>query len=370
MLGHELRNPLAPILTALQLMTLRRGNGERERAVIDRQVRHLMRLVDDLLDVSRISRGKIELRHRTVDLADIVGTAIETASPLLEERHHHLTVDVPRGLLVRGDPTRLAQVMSNVVSNAAKYTEPRGHLRIGGQRTGDAIELKVKDDGIGIPADMLDRVFDMFAQDRQAIDRVHGGLGLGLTIAKSLVEMHGGSVRALSEGPGKGSEFVIRLPAATDASAGAAEPWPVENAVIARARRRILVVDDNVDAARLMAEALEAVGHEIRLAFDGPGALDAAVSFKPDVALLDLGLPLMDGYEIARHLIAASSVRPPVLVAVTGYGQTSDRERTRSAGFHAHVVKPVDLSYLIKLLDDVLAAQTAERHDPDLPRPQ
>jgi two-component system CheB/CheR fusion protein len=217
---------------------------------------------------------------------------------------------------------------------------------------------------------MLDRVFDMFAQDRQAIDRVHGGLGLGLTIAKSLVEMHGGSVRALSEGPGKGSEFVIRLPAATDASAGAAEPWPVENAVIARARRRILVVDDNVDAARLMAEALEAVGHEIRLAFDGPGALDAAVSFKPDVALLDLGLPLMDGYEIARHLIAASSVRPPVLVAVTGYGQTSDRERTRSAGFHAHVVKPVDLSYLIKLLDDVLAAQTAERHDPDLPRPQ
>jgi signal transduction histidine kinase/ActR/RegA family two-component response regulator len=370
MLGHELRNPLAPILTALQLMTLRRGNGERERAVIDRQVRHLMRLVDDLLDVSRISRGKIELRHRTVDLADIVGTAIETASPLLEERHHHLTVDVPRGLLVRGDPTRLAQVMSNVVSNAAKYTEPRGHLRIGGQRTGDAIELTVKDDGIGIPADMLDRVFDMFAQDRQAIDLVHGGLGLGLTIAKSLVEMHGGSVRALSEGPGKGSEFVIRLPAATDASAGAAEPWPVENAVIARARRRILVVDDNVDAARLMAEALEAVGHEIRLAFDGPGALDAAVSFKPDVALLDLGLPLMDGYEIARHLIAASSVRPPVLVAVTGYGQTSDRERTRSAGFHAHVVKPVDLSYLIKLLDDVLAAQTAERHDPDLPRPQ
>jgi signal transduction histidine kinase/DNA-binding response OmpR family regulator len=359
MLGHELRNPLAPILTALQLMSLRGDSTAlKERTVIDRQVRHLMRLVDDLLDVSRIARGKIELRQQPADLSQIVSSAVETVSPLLEERQHTLDVDVPAGLIVRGDVTRLTQIVMNVLSNAAKYTDRRGKIGIAASSGGEHVELRVKDSGIGISPEMLDRVFDMFTQDRQAQEKVHGGLGLGLTIVKSLVDLHGGSIHALSEGPGKGSEFVIRLPLAAEASErseGAHEyaARPV------RSGRRILIVDDNVDAAHLMADALEAVGHETRLAHDGPAALEIAAEFQPHAALLDLGLPIMDGYEIAAQLLAKSSESPPILVAVTGYGQMSDQERTRAAGFHAHVVKPVDLPRLMALLDQLFAAQPA-----------
>jgi PAS domain S-box-containing protein len=366
-LGHELRNPLAPILTALQLMTLRgEGAALKERTVIDRQVRHLVRLVDDLLDVSRIARGKIELRQQMIELSDIVNLAVESASPLLEQRHHRLTVDVPGGLLLRGDATRLTQVVANVLSNAAKYTEPRGVIAIAARQDGASLELRVTDSGIGISAEMMPHVFEMFAQERQALDRSHGGLGLGLTIVKSLVDLHHGTIEARSEGVGHGSEFVIRLPAAAaaaplepaagSASGGRRQPAPTG--------RRILVVDDNADAARMLADALEMVGHETRVAFDGPGALDAAAEFQPDAALLDLGLPLMDGYELARQIVAADlGGGRPVLVAVTGYGQVSDRERSLAAGFDAHVVKPVDMPRLMNLLEQLLSEDAATRRD-------
>jgi PAS domain S-box-containing protein len=358
MLGHELRNPLAPILTALQLMSLRGDTTAlKERTVIDRQVRHLMRLVDDLLDVSRIARGKIELRQQPIEVAQIVASAVETVSPLLEERQHRLDVDVPSGLIVRGDVTRLTQIVMNLLSNAAKYTDPRGQIRISAAESDGHVELRVKDSGIGISAEMLDRVFDMFTQDRQAREKVHGGLGLGLTIVKSLVDLHGGSIHALSDGPGRGSEFVIRLPVSRESSEHTEARDPA--AVPVRSGRRILIVDDNVDAAHLMADALEAVGHETRLAYDGLAALDIAADFQPHAALLDLGLPIMDGYEIAEQLLTRSSAVAPILIAVTGYGQISDRERTRAAGFHAHVVKPVDLPRLMALLDQLLAMQPA-----------
>ena len=361
MLGHELRNPLAPILTALQLMTLRGDSGSlKERTVIDRQVRHLVRLVDDLLDVSRIARGKVDLRRQFVEIGHIVAMAVETSSPLLEKRHHRLDVEVPAsGLGVHGDVTRLTQVVVNVLSNAAKYTEPHGRIRVAATQAGDVVELRVRDNGVGISAEMLPRVFELFSQERQTLDRAHGGLGLGLTIVRSLVELHGGSVEAHSDGVGHGSEFVLRLPLA-DAGADR-RATPATRATCARSAlrttRRILVVDDNVDAARLTADALEAVGHDTRVAFDGPEALAMAETFAPDLALLDLGLPLMDGYELAEQLSAAMPDKPPALVAVTGYGQASDRERTEAAGFHGHIVKPVDFGELTGLIDRLLAEE-------------
>jgi PAS domain S-box-containing protein len=363
MLGHELRNPLAPILTALQLMTLRGEGGLlKERTVIDRQVRHLVRLVDDLLDVSRIARGKVDLRRQPVEIASVVAAAVETASPLLEQRHHHLEMDVPEsGLIVYGDVTRLTQIVVNVVSNAAKYTEPGGRIRVTGRAIGERVELRVSDTGIGISAEMLPHVFELFSQGRQTLDRAHGGLGLGLTIVRSLMELHGGTIEAQSRGVGHGSEFILTFPmAVAGSSAGAAATLEARRSHSAkRSGHRVLVVDDNVDAARLTAEMLESLGHDTRVAFDGPDALEAARTFNPDLALLDLGLPLMDGYELAQQLVAAMPDRPPILVAVTGYGQASDRKRTNAAGFHAHIVKPVDFGELATLLDRLLAGQHA-----------
>jgi signal transduction histidine kinase/DNA-binding response OmpR family regulator len=358
MLGHELRNPLAPILTALQLMTLRGDAGaERERTVIDRQVRHLVRLVDDLLDVSRITRGRIDLQRRPVELSDVVASAIEAASPLLEERQHHLELHVPRrGLLVNGDTTRLTQVVANLVTNAAKYTEPRGRITVAARRTGDRVELQVRDTGIGIAPELLAQVFEMFAQDRQSLERSRGGLGLGLTIARSLVSLHDGTIEARSRGRGTGSEFIVTLPAlAGPMASGDAAPAGQGAPVTGSGRRRVLVVDDNSDAARLIATALEAVGHDTRVAFDGPGAVARAAAFDPDAVLLDLGLPLMDGFEVARQLRSQEADgHAPVLIAVTGYGQKSDVVRTELAGFHAHLVKPVDVHELVSLLDRLL----------------
>ncbi|HYM23388.1 MAG TPA: ATP-binding protein [Vicinamibacterales bacterium] len=362
MLGHELRNPLSPILTALQLMTLRGDQtSQKERTVIDRQVRHLVRLVDDLLDVSRIARGKIEIRRQAIDVADVLASAIEATSPVLEQRRHLLNVTVPNGLLVRGDATRLTQVFVNVISNAAKYTEPGGAIQIAAETDDAFVELSVRDTGIGISEEMLPRVFEMFAQERQALDRANGGLGLGLTIARSLIQLHGGTIEARSEGLGTGSEFVIRLPAlaAREGLRPGTAPFAGQRVRSSAQRRRILIVDDNVDAAHMMADALEMAGHETRVAFDGPSALETAREFKPDAALLDLGLPLMDGYELAEQLAAATSAQRPVLVAVTGYGQVSDRERTAAAGFDAHVVKPVDVPQLMALLDRLLKLETA-----------
>ncbi len=359
-LGHELRNPLAPILTALQLMNLRGDDSAaKERAVIDRQVRHLVRLVDDLLDVSRIARGRIELRRGRVEMAEIVARAIEMTSPLLEERQQNLRVSVPRtGLAVHGDVTRLAQVVMNLLSNGAKYTEPGGTVEVLARRDNGSVELRVCDSGIGIHTELLPRVFDMFVQGTQALDRSQGGLGLGLTIVRSLVELHGGSVAVHSDGPGRGSEFVIRLPA-LDAAADAAETDGAAHRDGGLDRRlRVLVVDDNRDAAQMIREALQMMGYDARMALDSPSAIDAARAYRPDVALLDIGLPVMDGYELAQHLRAASEGPPPVLIAVTGYGQDADRERSRLAGFHRHIVKPVDLQLLGRVLAEIAAASS------------
>ncbi len=351
MLGHELRNPLAPIATAVSLMKLGAADVHvKERAVIERQVSHLSRLVDDLLDVSRITRGKVELKKARVELAEAVALGIELSSPLLEERRQHLSVSVPeRGLELHGDVTRLAQVVSNLVTNAAKYTPPEGQIAIAAARSGDRIVLTVHDDGMGIAPDMLPRVFDLFAQERQSIDRAHGGLGLGLAITKSVIAMHEGTVSAFSEGPGKGSLFRVDLPAAAHAGAGAAAPSKKSRDLPGAVRRRVLVVDDNADAADLLAYLLGSRGHEVLVATDAPQALELAESFRPEVALLDIGLPVMDGYELARRLRSQNgAVR---LIAVTGYGQESDRARSRAAGFDAHMVKPVDATALEAAID-------------------
>ena len=265
-----------------------------------------------------------------------------------------------RGLLVHGDVTRLTQVVGNVIANAAKYTEPRGRIRVSAERQGDQIQIRVTDSGIGIAADMLPGVFEMFTQDRQALDRAQGGLGLGLTIARSLVRLHDGTIEARSDGRGKGSEFIITLPALAHDAAAASQEAGRRLRVGARTLGRVLVVDDNVDGARLTASALGTVGLEARTAFDGPSALALASSFRPDVILLDLGLPVMDGFDVARQLREQSpDAGRPMLVAITGYGQASDRERTLSAGFDAHVVKPVDLHELVALLERLLSRPTA-----------
>jgi signal transduction histidine kinase/DNA-binding response OmpR family regulator len=352
MLGHELRNPLAPIQTALQLMRLRGDQSlSNERRVIERQVEHVVRLVDDLLDVSRITRGKVELKRVEVELADVIAKAIEIAGPLVEEHAHILSVDVPRtGLRVSADPVRMAQVFANLLTNAAKYTGERGAIAIRATRDGAEVVARVTDSGVGIDPEMLPRVFEVFVQERQSLDRAQGGLGLGLTIVRNLVALHGGSVSAHSEGRGRGSEFVVRLPAIGGAAVAAAAPAleAAADALVADGLR-ILVVDDNVDAADLLAETLRATGHAAAVAYDGRSALAVAGTFAPDVALLDIGLPVMDGYELGGKLREANpAIR---VVALTGYGQDSDRRRSQAAGFDGHLVKPVELDHLISLFD-------------------
>ena len=347
MLGHELRNPLAPITTALELMALRPPPHTREREVIGRQVVHLTRLVDDLLDVSRITRGKIELARERVSIASVVARAVELASPLLEQRSHVLSVDAPEDLAVEGDPTRLAQVVANLLTNAARYTPARGYIEVTARKDDGHVVLRVRDNGIGIAAESIAGIFDIFVQGPQSIARTEGGLGLGLAIVRSLVQMHGGVVTATSDGLGHGAMFEVRLPASPPSSAEmravAAQMSPE------RIRRRVLVVDDNRDAADLLAELLSEHGHEVRTAHDGPDALRVAAELRPDVALLDIGLPVMDGYELAQRLL--ETVGPLRLIAVTGYGQSADRERAHEAGFHVHLAKPVGIEQLYKAVD-------------------
>ena len=362
MLGHELRNPLAPISTALHLMRLRGVTViERERVVIDRQVAHLIRLVDDLLDVSRITRGKVELQRKRLEIVEAVAKAVEMASPMLEQRQHHLALEVPAsGLLVDGDPTRLAQVLANLLTNAAKYTEPGGHIAVAGRREGEQVVITVSDDGMGISAEILPHIFELFMQERQALDRSSGGLGLGLAIVRSLVTMHGGTVDAVSAGRGCGSVFTVRLPGAALGRELGPPSGPNPTVATAGAGRTILVVDDNEDAAEVLAAGLEMLGHKTRVAHDGPEALRVMADFKPELALLDIGLPVMDGYELARRLRQEPSLAHTRLVAVTGYGQDSDRQRSKEAGFDAHLVKPIqlpELAALIKKLGDAAAGR-------------
>jgi PAS domain S-box-containing protein len=349
MLGHELRNPLAPILTALELMTLRgEERWPREREIIERHVRHVVALVGDLLDVSRITRGMIELQRRPIALATVIRDAIESVAPLIEDRRHALTCDVPGELWVDGDEGRLRQVFANLLTNAARYTPPGGAIEVAGAARDGAIVIAVRDNGAGIPPELLPSVFDMFVQGKRTIERSQGGLGLGLSIVRSLVELHGGSVRAASPGPGRGTAIEVSLPALRELPAGG-EPRAIEPAVSA-AGRRILIVDDNCDAADLLAEALAEAGFATRTAYDGPSALTAAGEFAPDVALLDIGLPVMDGYELARRLRDSERGRAMRLVAVTGYGQGADRMAARAAGFDEHFIKPIDLKALTSAL--------------------
>lgn len=356
MLGHELRNPLAPIVTGLEIMRMRgKVDIERELPVMHRQAQHLIRLVDDLLDISRIAHGKIELKKERLAVASVIDSAIETASPLLETRFHQLEVHVPHaGLDVHGDRARLAQAIGNLLTNAAKYTEPRGRIVITARRAGDHVEISVRDSGIGIDPEMLPHVFTMFVQERQALDRSQGGLGLGLAIVRSLIELHGGAVDATSAGRGQGSEFTIRLPRVASDAAAASEAMPLSKNSSASARK-IMVVDDNEDAAELLAAVLESLGNETRVAHDAHRALAIVEEFQPDLAVLDIGLPVMDGYELARQLRLITSLRDVRLIALTGYGQASDKERAVNAGFDAHMVKPVAVDALQVLITKLMS---------------
>jgi PAS domain S-box-containing protein len=345
MLGHELRNPLAPILTAIEVMKGRAERGSlRERDVIERQVKHLVMLVSDLLDVSRIAQGKVELHRRPVALADVIARAIEACSPILEERGHHLDLDIEPNLVIDADEARMSQVISNLVTNAAKYTNRRGQIAVIASRVGDEIVTIVRDNGIGIPPDLLPTLFDRFVQGNRTLDRAEGGLGLGLSIVRSLVVLHEGVISVRSNGIGRGSEFEVRLPALEpSALLAAVEVNRPSTADLEPESRKVLIVDDNTDAAELLAEALAAMGHETRVAFDGPSGLDIAAGFEPDIAFLDIGLPAMDGYELARKLRLQMPTPSLRLVALTGYGQDSDRKRSADAGFDGHMVKPIDL---------------------------
>jgi signal transduction histidine kinase/ActR/RegA family two-component response regulator len=355
-LGHELRNPLAPIVTALDLMKARGGAPERELAVIERQTRHLVRLVDDMLDVSRIARGIVTLERDAVEALDVVEKAIEMAEPLIESRNQRLTVAVPDALVLNADPTRLSQVVANLLTNASKYTPTGGKIEVSGERAGDRIVLRVRDNGKGIEPSMLPHVFDMFVQERQPLDRAAGGLGLGLTIVKSLVEAHGGTVSARSDGVNRGSVFEISLPAArVRASTPRIE---IDHADTRRPGARVLVVDDNEDAAELMAETLSRKGFETRIAGDAKQAIELLASWWPEAAILDIGLPVVDGYELARQIRRLPGGDSLYLVALTGYGQAMDRERAMAAGFNHHLVKPVDVATIRALLDAALAGSS------------
>jgi signal transduction histidine kinase len=355
LLAHELRNPLAPIrnsLHALQLAGADPAVAARARDMMERQVGHLVRLVDDLLDVSRIMRGKVELRREEVELAAVLARAVETARPLVEAGRHDLTVDLPpEPIRLDADAVRLAQVFGNLLANAAKYTEPGGRIRLSVEAHGPEFVVRVRDTGIGIPADMLARVFDPFVQTDAARNKSQGGLGLGLALVKSLVELHGGAVAAHSAGPGLGSEFVVRLPATGSPDRGprGADRGPRPGAD-ARTTRNVLVVDDNRDAADSLGTLLRLKGHGVRVVYDGPAAVAAAAEYPPDLVLLDLGMPGMDGYEVARRLRQMPAFRGRTLAAVTGWGQEADRRRTREAGFDHHLVKPIDPAELSALL--------------------
>jgi signal transduction histidine kinase/CheY-like chemotaxis protein len=345
MLGHELRNPLAPILLTLEAMSAQ-GQGSSDVELLQRQVRHLVRLVDDLLDVSRIERRLIELRCREIDLAMVVHRALEMASPLVEKRQQRISSDLSPAA-VHGDPDRLAQVVANLITNAAKYSDRGSRICIRTERSNGLARISVADDGVGIAPEMITRVFDTFVQQPQTLARSDGGLGLGLSIVRGLVEAHGGTVSAQSDGLGKGSTFVITLPALEGPGAGAEIVQPPGCLAPALEAKRILVVDDSRDAASALRNVLEDMGQIVLVAHDGPAALQQAAAFQPQIGLLDIGLPGMDGYQLAAALRAAHDLR---LFAITGYGQARDIERSRAAGFDEHLVKPVDREQIARLL--------------------
>ena len=356
MLSHELRNPLGPILNAVEVLE-RLAPGDEEiaaqsRDIIARQAKHMKRLLDDLLDVSRVSQAKVQLERQRIDLNVLLGQAVEVSRSMMIEKRHAVSLTLaPQAMALEADPTRLLQVFDNLLNNAAKYTDPGGHIAIvTAVEDGEAV-VTVRDDGIGMTPDLLARVFDLFVQGTRALDRSQGGLGIGLTLVQTLVKLHGGSVRAFSEGPGRGSQLVVRLPLAPPAELPPAHRAPAPRAGRA-APLRVLVVDDNVLAATTLGQLLKLAGHEVSLAHDGPAALAAAAAAPPELVFLDIGLPGMDGYAVAERLRAAGRAGM-TLVALTGYGQEEDLQRSRDAGFDHHVIKPIDFEQLEQIALDV-----------------
>ncbi|HEX3482160.1 MAG TPA: response regulator [Kofleriaceae bacterium] len=349
MLSHELRNPLWAAANALAALRAVRHGLDPELAITERQLGHLTQLVGELLDVGRLTRGKIELRREAVQLAGVVADAIGDARPRIERRAHQVTAEVPGDLLVDADRHRLRQVVENLLDNAVDNTPDRGHIAISAGLDGAFVRVTVRDDGRGISAALLSSLFELFVQGEQPLDRADGRLGVGLTLARTLVELHGGTIEAHSDGPDRGATFTLRWPRASEATPTAkiaplARPDPVP-------RRRVLIVDDNADAAEMLAALLQTLGYDTAVAVDGAAALDAARDFAPHIALLDIGLPIMDGYEVARRLRQLETCRHTLLIAVSGYGQPSDRERSLQAGFAHHLVKPVELATLTALLE-------------------
>ena len=356
-LAHELRNPLTPARNAAYLMKLQGPNDpdlQHAVGVIERQISQMSRLIDDLLDVSRITRGLLELRRERLELREIVDAAVEASRQLMQARQHELHVRLPREpLVLSADRERLIQVMSNLITNAAKYTPAGGHIEVSARKVDGTFEVSVQDDGIGLPPEKLAEIFELFAQVDRSSER-NGGLGIGLTLVRQIVELHGGSVEAHSAGVGKGSQFIVRLPIAEVAPS---RPRKAGDAVAtARVTRRVLAADDNRDAAESLAALLRLQGHEVRLAFDGEAAIEATRDFVPEVALLDLGMPKQSGLEVARHIRRQAWGNSVYIIALTGWGQESDRARAREAGFDAHLVKPVEPGALTRVLANLSTA--------------
>ena len=350
-LSHELRNPLAPIRAAAQLIQHKAAADpdlQQSGAVIDRQLRHMVRLLEDLLDVSRISANKLELRSAPVTIDAIVRAATEASLPMIEEAHHELVVRLPdEPLHLYGDPLRLAQVFSNLLNNAAKYTMPSGRITLRAQRVAGSVRVSVRDEGIGITADALSNIFQMFWQAAPDSDRPHGGLGIGLAISRALVELHGGSIEARSAGPNKGSEFVVTLPLLLQEA-----PAPLEKPARAgvTSKRRLVIVDDLRDSADSLAQLMRIFGHDVTAAYDGVAAITLAARVRPDVMLVDIGMPGMTGHQVCQHIRRQPGGENIFLVAVTGWGQPGDRQLTEAAGFDLHLVKPVDGAALADLI--------------------
>jgi signal transduction histidine kinase len=356
-LAHELRNPLAPLRNGLQIMRMSGGDAAmaaQAHSMMERQLGHMVRLIDDLLDVSRINKGKVQLRKERVDLAAVVQDAVETSRSLIEGAGHHLTLVLPpKPVTVNADRTRLAQVFANLLNNSAKYTAPGGNITLSVQRQGTDVVISVKDDGIGIPRDMLPKIFDTFMQVDHSLERSQGGLGIGLSLVRALVDMHQGTVEVHSEGHGKGSEFIVRL---SDAVATETRPAPLRGDDFGPAPTtyKILVVDDNYDSALSLAMMLKIMGHDTETAHDGMAAVAMAESFRPDVMLLDIGLPKMNGYDACRAIRAQPWGKGIVLIALTGWGQDEDKLHSKEAGFNFHMIKPVDPEALAKILTGLL----------------
>jgi PAS domain S-box-containing protein len=351
MLAHELRNPLSSINNAVQLFDELETEEDLlwAKDIVQRQVKHLARLIDDLLNVSRLTRGKITLRKEPLNLSPIVSSAVEAVRPLLEERKHELSVSlINGGLRLEADPLRLEQILVNLLANAAKYTDTGGRISLTARLEEKDIIIAIRDTGMGISSELLPRVFDLFAQGDRTVARTEGGLGIGLTLVQRLVEMHGGNVSAASEGPGKGSEFTVRLPALEESVVLKTSPKVILPRV-ARQSSRVLVVDDNRDTASGLSRLLKLIGHDVQVAHDGPTAIEKARAHRPEIVILDIGLPGMDGYQVAKQLRLEECCKNSMIIAASGYGQEEDRRRSREAGFDHHLVKPVDVDVLMTL---------------------